>query len=306
MRAWLIGLALVAGCGSKKEAAKETAGSGSAAGSGSGSAAATATVDAAPAAAACDLNGTYRLRFASNGAEGWWLLLDVTGGKDAKVTGGKTSMLGLDEKGAPADIKLDDKACTISIARKTEQAGDLKIALAVDGNKVTGTVSRTDQYGKGTTPIAGVRETSPEKAPDCIKPGKFKISTSGVKKWLDENGQPGSKECKTFVPADERFIRVSMLEGEVVIDEIGTESEKDSDQSFGRGKVTKTAECEYDLEYLVSEYELKKGHIKFAGDSFSGKTAEFKYEIVMEGDEGENMMSCNAKDVALAGKRVGD
>jgi hypothetical protein len=128
-----------------------------------------------------------------------------------------------------------------------------------------------------------------------------------VKKWLDENGKAGSKECKGMVDTSERHLRISVLEGELVIDESDSFNEdKDSDQGFGRGKTTKTADCEYDVEYVIAEFEMKKAHIKFAGDSFAGKTTDFTFQIIEDGEAGENMTTCATKDGAVAGKRVGD
>lgn len=298
------------GCGSKKEAAKETAGGSAAAdpwatGSGSGSGSATGSgsaVAAGSADTACNLEGSYRLRFHSNGADGWWLYLTVGRDKDVAITGGRLGMLGLREAG-PTEIQIDDKACTLTIAKETQQAGDLEIALAVAGNKVTGTVKRTDKYGKPSTPIAGVRETAPEKAPDCIKPGAYTLDITGVKDWKTE-GDPRDGSCKENADMNQKKIRVEVLGGEILIDEVAVEDP--TEQGFGRAVLTKTADCEYDFSYDVENFTLKKAHIKFAPGSFSGTTTDFTYEVMEDGDEGENLWSCSTNAGTVVGKRIGD
>jgi hypothetical protein len=256
----------------------------------------------APAASTCDLTGTYRLRYHSNGTEGWWLHLTVAG-KDVKL-GGKLNMLGLDEPG-PVTTTLDDKACTLTIAKLTKQAGDLKIALAIDGAKVTGTVSRTANADDklATSPITGLRETAPPKVPACIRPGAYDLKIANVKKWATE-GSPRMGTCKSMQHMATTRVRIAMLGDTVYMDEGG--GGEPFDQSFGRAELKRTGECEATLSLEVQDFNLTEAKITFAGDKITGKTTAFKYEIFEDGTDGENMWGCTTKDGDVVATRVGD
>jgi len=313
MRAWFVVVIALVGCGNKKDGAASTTGSGSgsavaaavgsgSAATGSGSAVAAGSGSGSAAPSGCTLDGSYRMRFASNGTEGWWLRLGVTGGKDVKITGGALAMLGLDEKGPPADIAVDDKACTIVITRKTEQAGDLKISLKVDGTKVAGTVERTDKYGKPNTPLAGVRDTEPQKYPDCIKPGRYEIKLT-AKKWkLDGTSHIGS--CKDMADVHKPNVRVEMMGDTLLVDEIGTE--EPFEQGFSHATITRVGDCEADIVYSEQDVDLKAGHIKFEGDKVTGKATDYAYQVMEDGEAGENMWTCSTTDAEITGKRLGD
>lgn len=296
-------------CGSKKDGGGAAAGSGSAVptvGSGSGSAevsaagsgsAGSGSAGSGSAAPGCTLDGNYRLRFHSNGAEGWWLRLAVAG-KDVKPTGA-ISMLGLGEAG-PLDVQLDDTACTLTLTKKTKQAGDLKVALKVDAAKVSGTVHRTSRHDKPETPIAGVRETTPEKPPACIKPGRYEIDITNVKKWTTED----DRTCDEHAGIRRANVRIEMLDGTLLIDEADTA--EPFDQGFARATVKRTGECEADIAIAVQDFKLATAHIKFEGDKITGTTTDFTFEVFEDGEEGENQWFCKTTQGDVVFKRLGD
>lgn len=112
------------------------------------------------AATVCSIDGTYRLRFHSNGADGWWLRLRVDKAK-AEVTE-KQEMLGL-ERG-PIDTSVDPKTCELKLTKETKQAGKLEIAVVVDPatGAATGELTRSagaDDKAPPPSPIGGLRET---------------------------------------------------------------------------------------------------------------------------------------------------
>ena len=297
MRRWLLVVALI-GCDSGKQKPESTAGS-AAAGSG-------ATGSAAPgsaAATACDLSGTYRLRFHSNGTDGWWLRLNVKG-KDIGV-GGATNMLGLDELG-PLTPTFDDKACVLTLAKQTKQAGDLKIVLNVVGENVTGTLTRTANADDklAISPITGRRETTPPKLPDCIKPGVYQLSVTNVKKWKTEGSPSRGATCKEMAGTVEPFVRVELLGDTLFVDEAS--SSEQHEQSFGRATVKREGECGATIALEVQDFKLANATITFAGDKFSGKTTDFTYEVFEDGEAGENMWSCTTRQGDVVGKRIGD
>lgn len=300
MRALASSLLLLVACG--KESSSSATGS---AGSGSAPPPAASPGSAAPpapATPACELAGNYRLRFHSNGVDGWWLRLAVQG-KDVKLDG-KLDMLGLDEAGAPTTV-LDDKACTLTLTKQTKQAGDLKIALNIDGAKVTGTVTRTANADDklATSPIEGLRETAAPKVPACIKPGAYELKVENVKKWTLE-GSPGMGNCKTMADTAHTTVRVEVLGDTLYIDEVT--GDKPYGQSFGRAELQRTGECEATIKLEVQDFQLLAAKLTFAGDKVTGKTTDFKYEVFEDGTAGENQWSCTTKDGDVVATRVGD
>ena len=304
MRALASSLLLLVACG--KESSSSSTGSAGSAGSGSTApppaASPGSAAPPAPAAPACDLAGNYRLRFHSNGTDGWWLRLAVAG-KDVKLSG-KLDMLGLDEEGAPTTV-LDDKACTLKISKKTKQAGDLAIALEVKGDKVTGTVTRTANADDklATSPITGLRETAPPKVPECIKPGAYELKVENVKKWTTE-GSPGFGNCKTMADTAHTTVRVEILGDELYIDEVTRDAPYG--QSFGRAELKRTGECEATFSLEVQDFHLMAAKVNFGGGKVNGKTTDFKYDVFEDGTAGENQWSCTTKDGDVVATRVGD
>ena len=92
------------------------------------------------AAAPCNPDGTYQLRFPTNGTEGWWMTWKVTGDR-VDAVGGALNMLGLVPGAIAAHVDRD--ACWVTFATSNEQAHDLRITLAIDAaGAVRGMVTR--------------------------------------------------------------------------------------------------------------------------------------------------------------------
>ena len=272
-------------------------------GEGSGSGSATVprppAIDAAAAAIGCDLSGMYRLRYRSNNANGWWLRFVVE--HDALRVVSDSGMLGLDA--AKPKVTLDGKACAITIAAKTKQAGDLEIKLAVADANVAGTIARTDKYEEKIAPIAGLRETSPQNYPSCMKPGVYQIHVTNVKRWA-LSGHPRFGGCKEMGDDKTAFVRLELLGPDILVDE--AERDDAHGQLFGRADVRKTNECEFTISLEVQDFKLHEAKMSFNGDTVTGTTPDFTFDFMEDGEAGENMWSCHAKHADVVWKRVAD
>ena len=79
------------------------------------------------------LAGDYRIRFRTNGADGWFLRFTITGaGADARgeITEGQ-GMLGVD-KGPLTAVALDPSACTLTAKLHGEASDEVALALELD------------------------------------------------------------------------------------------------------------------------------------------------------------------------------
>jgi hypothetical protein len=269
---------------------------------GSGSAVATAPADAATPT--CDLAGPYRVRFASNGAEGWWLRFKVD--KDKLVLAEDQEMLGL--VAGPQTATLDVKTCALTLIAKTKQAGDLKIAMQLDAkNIVIGTLTRTDEYGAkdGPTKVHGVRDAPPKPVPACLHPGVYELGTTDKAKWKLSEGHPrfGMKCQDMAEPITRRTVRIEQLGDDITVDEVSGEKHE---QSFGRGVVKRTGECTITLAMEVQDFKYQDAALTFAGDTITGTAPTATYQFMEDGEAGENLWGCTAKQPAMAGKRIAD
>jgi len=253
----------------------------------------------APQASSCDANGHYRLRFRTNGADGWWLRLDVANNQATVVS--DAEMLGL--IGAPAVTTLDPKTCTLTVVAKTVKHGEIKLALVVAGDQVAGTLARSDEYQDKISPIAGLRETQPAKPFACIRPGVYEVSVVHVKKWKTD-GKPSIGNCRDFADIHKAYVRLEMLGPNWYVDEV--HSEPPYSQRFSRATVRREGECAMTVSLEVQDFKLHEAHVELRGDKVSGTTTDFTYEVMEDGDAGENMWSCHTTQGDVVWKRLAD
>jgi hypothetical protein len=296
--AWIVvGLAL-AGCGKKDNGSNTgSASSGSAAGSGSavasGSGSAVGSGSAAPAASTCDLAGGYRVRFTSNGHEGWWFRFTVTGDKATLDEG--AGVLALDP--GPLDVKLDAAKCSLVLTPKSSAVGDATMTLAVDPktHAVTGTFVRskaTDDKEKSTT-VAGVHDGAAVKGPACIAAGIYTLGVDKKVKWKNkESGD--TRDCK------DRWIDV-VVKVEPFGDPVAITNrdfEPPYGERHGSEKLAKIDECNANLELAGEGYDLT-AKVTFAADKITAVASDVSVQVIEDGDDGENLWDCVAKDAPL-------
>ncbi|MGE3768315.1 MAG: hypothetical protein AB7L94_39060 [Kofleriaceae bacterium] len=307
MRAtWIVvGLAL-AGCGKKDNASSSnSAGSGSA-GSGSadsGSAVAGSAAGSAPAGSAaaptCDLAGRYRLRFSSNGSTGWWFRFTVAGDK---ATLDEPSGVIAMEPG-PLELKTDLATCSLVLGMKSSALGDATMTLAVDPktHAVTGTFVRskaTDDKEKSTA-VAGVHDGAAAKGPACIAAGIYKLGVDPKAAWKNKDAED-DRPCDADRWIDV-FVKVEPYGDTVAI------TNRDFDppygERYGSDKLTKIDECTANLELSGEGYELT-AKVTFATDKITATASSVSVQVVEDGDDGENLWDCVAKDAPLVFTRV--
>jgi len=297
MRALPIVLALVA-CDAGKKSGSGSAGSGSA---GSGVATLGSAAPVVDAGVACDLAGSYRLRFHSNGADGWWLRFKIADDK-AELTA--KDVMSLFPQGP---LRLSRDGCKATITASNEHSGDTKLVFTLDPatNAITGELSRTKggdvKNGPETVPIAGRRDVAPLAVPACIKPGVYELAINGAK-WKLAEGESRFGTCADMASTAHARVSIELLGDQLFVDEVSGE---DNEQSFQRGKLTKINECEYGLALEVTDFSFD-GTIKFAADKITGTAKTARYQVFEDGDAGENLWACKTKNAPLAGKRIAD
>jgi hypothetical protein len=300
-----------AGCGNKSSQSTGASGSASATGtaasgsasaaSGSGSAKAAAAVDAAPAG--CDLTGDYRVRYRSNGEDGWWLRLNVSGTPPKAKLTEDANMLGL--AAGPIDVTADPAGCKLVAKATSDHAGDVQVTMTLDPktNAVTGQLTRSKKVSDDDSPtaVAGVRDVGAPKTPACLHPGVFELDLDDKAKW--KNAEASDKRSCENAPLDAlpTFVRVEPFGDTVVIDE--TDSEAPHLTRSSGGKVTVTGDCAYTVSLATERMEIDF-QLTFAGDQVSGKATNAKVQHIEENGEAEDLWNCTAHDVAVTGKRL--
>ncbi len=266
-------------------------------------------------AAACDLGGTYRIRFRANGHDGWWLRLRITADHAEQIAKHALHIL----PAGPLAFVRDPTECKGTISATTESAGDVRLELVLDPatNAVTGQLSRSRGGGKtyreaDTTPISGLRDVGAIAGAACINPGVYELAI-GKTNWKQKDSPGdchGSKRrsrdclnaCVHYAHAARATVRVEPFGSELVIDEV---SGDDHHQGFARGMVVRKNECEYDVELKVQDFSFS-ATLVFAGDSIKGSARTTRFQVFEDGDAGENLWSCNATNAPIAGKRIAD
>ncbi|MFT3697679.1 MAG: hypothetical protein QM831_31350 [Kofleriaceae bacterium] len=261
------------------------------------------SADAAPT---CSTDGTYRLRYRSNNAEGWWMTIVVTG-STASVRE-KTSILGL---AAGPVTMTSDPDCKLHFKATGSNAGDITIDLVSSGDTASGTISRTkggEKYPtpQDTQPIAGWVEHAPPVLPACIHPGDFEIVID-QKAWKLTDGRPTPGlplTCKNVAPDTKLTVRLTAANGQLFVNEVDAETHM---QLFSVGTVTRDGDCKLTVAIGAHEVEKLEGaHLVFDGDTLTGTVDKADYDFYETEVTGENRWTCSAKHAALTGKRITD
>lgn len=309
-------MVLAAGCKAKSptptsgSGAPAVTGSGSAAVTGSGSGSGSAVGSAAQVGEAppptCDLAGKYRVRFTWNGTKGYWLRFTVGGTPPAVTLDVEPHMLSL---GPKVDAKLDLDACTIAMVGGNK-AAERQVHLTVDPRThlVTGKLVRpAEKDASRETPVAGVHDVPGAKhavvPAACFEPGIYAIDIDKTAKW-NNTAEGDDRSCKeTPDMFDPIHIRVEHLAGEVTIDTVEAKPPYrelvliDETVTFGKA-------CDVALETFPESVQLQ-AQLTFApGGKVTGIGKRAEYQFVEDGDAGENIWSCETKDIPLTIKRI--
>jgi hypothetical protein len=259
----------------------------------------------APAPPPCDLAGAYRVRFASNGEVGWWLPFAIDGSK-AQLTK-RVSMFALDP--GPLDFKGD--GCTGHITAHSENAGLVTLDFTLDPktNAVTGTLTREKGGDDNGTPakqaIKGRRDVGGLGGPACLHAGVFRLE-AGKAKWKLSEGEPsaglGCNDDNS--PLTTTTVRIQPFGDEIAVDSVAEGANGFTDDSPA-GEVKRLGDCDLELKLGVQDYDFT-AKLTLAGDKLAGTASDAHYTFFEDGDAGENMWSCKAKNVPITGTRIAD
>lgn len=281
-----IALGAIAGCGKKKEEAGNATGTAAATGSASGTA--TGSAESAPAGAACQLDGEYRLKFPSNGAKGWFLRFEVKG-TEGKITEPQ-AMLGVDP-GPLAAVTPDPAACKLNVRGSGVSAGDIGLALEVDAKTgaVKGQMTRTKAVKDDDKAVAieGWRTAGAPAMPDaCFVPGIYKIQIDPKASW--KNADPDDdRSCEDAEPLDV-LVRLEGWGDGISIDQV--DNDPPHAQAWGDETVTRSG-CEVTLKLATEAIELD-ANLTFVGGKVMGLVTRAKIQVVQESEESEELWDC--------------
>jgi hypothetical protein len=254
-----------------------------------------------PQRAACDLDGEYRLRFRSNATDGWWFRAHVAGAKATLPNG--VDILKL--PAGPIALTADAAACKLVLSGTSEQAGDIRVELALDvrTNAVTGTLTRSKKIAADDSPVAirGRRDRGPIAAPACLHPGVFELAIDRTATWKMSGDPIRGWSCATSQDMPMATVRIEPFGDELVVEPVDSEHK----QSFDRAKVARSGECVLEL-VLDSESPSKlHGRLTLGDDTIAGE-ASLAQVPLDDPQSGDARATCTAEHVKLTGKRVAD
>jgi hypothetical protein len=153
--------------------------------------------------------------------------------------------------------------------------------------------------------VHGVRDVPPKPVPACLHPGIYELGATDKAKWKLTEGTPRfGLKCQDMAELIvRRHVRVEQLGGDITVDEVSGDT---YEQSFGRGVVKRTGECTITLSMEVQDFKYQDAALTFAGDTITGTAPAATYQFMEDGEAGENLWGCTAKQPALTGKRIAD
>lgn len=262
------------------------------------------TSAAATEARGCDLVGTYRLRFASNGTDGWWWRFAVTetnGALSGKLVA-PIPVLGIEQAG-PVDLRRDPAGCAMTVTA-SGAIGDMIATLSLDEatNKVTGQLTRAKPESPEQAPaqMSGMRDApgaKPTPAGACVEAGVYELVLDPKAKYQPD---PAEEKCDTRL-LDKLRIRLEHLGPELYGDALNKQGAE-----VPGGLVVKSFKgCDVELEHLGMDGSTRVvAKLTFAGAKVTGTATTATYRILQDGEDGENMWNCTADNVPMTGRRL--
>jgi len=260
-------------------------------------------VDKKSAPSACDLAGSYRLRFRSNGQDGWWFRFNVEAGRSpAKaMLVEDVEVLGL--KSGPLTLTPDPVACRFTLSKKGHAVGNLAIAIDLDTktDTLTGKLTRTkaiDEAEKHLV-VGGVRDRGAARSgPACITPGFYEVEFDPKARW--RNADKGDKRsCKQpLIGMGALILRIEPYGKTVAVGKRA--SEPPYKEAWATDQVTMQDDCNVTAKIEDAETTLE-AKLTFADGQVTGTAIEVTHQVI-EGDE--DIWNCVARKVPLTMKRV--
>jgi hypothetical protein len=252
-------------------------------------------------AATCDMTGSYRFRFLSNGHEGWWFRFDVAGTPAKATLVEDVEVLAL--KAGPLETTADPQQCRLTLRAKGEAVGQLALTIDPDAKASTfnGKLTRTKATDTAEKNIAiqGVHTLGTQQPSSaCIVPGIYRLDFDPKARWRNEN-KDDRRSCKRRATWPRPvFVRVEPFGKKLAIGE--RESEPPYKEAWAIDSVEQHDECDVTAKIGDSELTLK-ARLKLAEDGITGTAVEVTQQFYQ--DEG-NIWNCVGKGIQLKITRV--
>lgn len=253
----------------------------------------------------CDLVGTYRLRFASNGTDGWWWRFAVTETNGA-LSGNLSApipVLGIEQTG-PVDLRRAPSGCAMTVTA-SGTIGDMIATLSLDEatNKVTGQLTRAKPENAAENPpapMSGMRDApgaTPTPAGACVEAGVYELVLDPKAKYQPD---PAEEKCDPRL-LDKLRLRLEHLGPELYGDSLDKQGAE-----IPGGLVVKSFKgCDVELEHLGVDGSTRVvAKLTFSGTNVTGTATTATYRILEDGEDGENMWNCTADNVPMTGRRL--
>jgi hypothetical protein len=246
-----------------------------------------ATSTAAPVAP-CKLDGSYRLRFASNGSAGWWLRVEVAGDQATLVE--PAPVLGL--PAGPLTVAADPARCALTLGATSDAVGTLAIALTLDPktDAIAGVMTRTaaTDAAERSQQVRGVHDIGPPASKvACVVPGIYKVAVAPHGKWA--NSDAADPRSCAVVDDAALAIRVEPMGAAIAISAV--ESEPPYAEKWATSEIVRLDDCRYIVKFGDEGLELG-ATLTFAGAKVTGALTLANRQIVEDGEAGENIWNC--------------
>lgn len=251
--------------------------------------------------AACDLSGSYRFRFLSNGHDGWWFRFTLAGTPPKAMLMEDVEVLAL--KAGRLTVAPDPARCGFTLSEKGRVVGKLVIAVDLDAkaNTITGKLTRskaTDEAEKSLT-INGVRDLGGAgAAAACIVPGIYKVELAPNVRWRNAN-KDDKRSCKhALEDLGALFLRVEPFGKTLAIGR--REKEPPYKETSATETVTLLDDCNVTAKVVDAELAFE-ARLTFAGDEVTGTALEVNQQVI---EDDANLWNCVAKKVPLKLNRI--
>jgi hypothetical protein len=253
-------------------------------------------------AVSCELRGTYRFRFASNGHEGWWFRLQVN--EQAASLLEPVSVLGLDA--GPIEVTRNLEACQLIVRAEGEAVGELVVTLTLDSaSRISGELTRTKAHIEADKHrgVKGVRDPGPQTSDAaCVVPGIYEVTLDPKATWAHADQPSDDQPCDDAGEwAPPIYLRIEPYADTLAV--TLREPEPPYAEGWATDELTRHGDCDVSVR-VVDDIQSFSARLELAGDTLKGVADRVSYQIAEDGPEGGGFWDCVAHDVSLTATRL--
>ncbi len=269
-------------------------------------------VDAAPAPVAaavpaavpagCDLRGDYKLRFRSNGHDGWWYRVRLDG--DPVRAEFLDEIFVLQDRPGPGQLEVAAAGCGFTVRSRSGLAGEVALTAQLDpgDGTFTGRLTRTRAHAADERDqvVRGVRERGASAAPACAPAGVYRLSIDPKARWRNvdpTDDRPCRGISRRMGPV---LIRVEPL-GPALVTTLAR-PEPPHAQAWSLDHTEARGPCAVALGLQDDATELA-AEVTFAAGAVRG-TARVDHHVVEEDEHGEDLWHCLVDGATITGRLV--